>query len=349
VSGIELREVTLGSVESRANRINVLFTSVGRRVELMRAFKQAYQELALAGSIVATDIDPLAPALRDVDRYHIVPAVDDPGYIPALERICERESIDLIFPLIDPDIPVLASHREQLERHGARLAVVDERVAGITHDKWMTHAFFASIDAPTPRAWDGIPQEDIDFPLFVKPRVGSAGQGATRVNSREQLESALAEIPQPIVQEFLPGPEVTNDVSCSLEGEVWSIVNRKRIEVRWGEVAKGVTIHDPEITANCLRIAQALETRGPITVQCIFRGETAYFTEVNARFGGGLPLAIAAGVPSPRWYLAEAAGMRVEPPPMGSYQVGLHLTRYDQSYILTESEIDEAQSHRLRS
>ncbi len=80
----------------------------------------------------------------------------------------------------------------------------------------------------------------------------------------------------------------------------------------------------------------------------MFRDGQAYFTEINARFGGGLPLGIAAGVPSPRWYLAAAAGMQVEPPPLGSYQAGLYLTRYDQSHFLTESDVDEAKSHRFR-
>lgn len=337
------------SVESRANRINVLFTSVGRRVELMRAFRQAYQELSLAGNIIATDIDPLAPALRDVDRNYIVPAVDDPGYIEALADICEQESVHLVFPLIDPDIPVLAAGRERLERGATRLAVVNAEAAQTVHDKWLTHSFFASIDIPTPLAWEAIPENDVEFPLFVKPRVGSAGQDAVRVDGMQELERALASMPRPIIQEYLPGPEVTNDVSCSLDGEIWSIVSRKRIEVRWGEVAKGVTIQDPQITDACRRITEALQVRGPITIQCIFRGEQAYFTEVNARFGGGLPLGIAAGAPSPRWYLAAAAGMQVKPPPLGSYQTGLYLTRYDQSYFLTEAEIEEAESHRFRS
>jgi carbamoyl-phosphate synthase large subunit len=314
----------------------------------MRAFKRAYQELALAGKIVATDIDPLAPALKDVDSFHIVPAFDDPSYIDTLQSICERESIHLIFPLIDPDIPVLASNRERLEGHGAKLAAIEEMAAQTTNDKWLTHSFFSSIDIPTPRSWDGRPKSEVEFPLFVKPRVGSAGHDALRVNSMEELEHAMAQIPSPIVQEFLPGPEVTNDVSCSLEGEVWAVVSRKRIEVRWGEVSKGVTIQDPQITEACVRIAKALEARGPITVQCIFRDQQAYFTEINARFGGGLPLGIAAGVPSPRWYLAAAAGMQVDAPPLGSYQSGLYLTRYDESYFLTESEHDEAASHRFR-
>ena len=49
-----------------------------------------------------------------------------------------------------------------------------------------------------------------------------------------------------------------------------------------------------------------------------------------------LPLGIAAGVPSPRWLLALAAGHKIEVPPLGSYQVALYLTRFDDSFFLTD-------------
>lgn len=337
----------MASGASRAEPVNVLLTSIGRRVELVQAFRQAYQELALEGRLVATDIDPLAPALRQVDRYYLVPRIDDAEYVPTLAGICEREAIDLIFPLVDPDIPALAADREQLEQHGARLATLELEAARTANDKWLTYQFLQSIEVPAPQSWDGPPPERAGFPLFVKPRVGSAGEQAVKVEDAEQLRWALAGIEHPLVQEYLPGPEITNDVSCSLDGELWAVVSRKRIEVRWGEVAKGVTVHDPQVQEYCGRIAAELGVRGPITVQCMLRDGQPYFTEINARFGGGLPLGIAAGIPSPRWYLAEAAGMPVKPPPLGSYQAGLYLTRYDQSYFLTEAEVEDAQRRHL--
>lgn len=337
----------MASGASRAEPVNVLLTSIGRRVELVRAFRQAYQELAIEGQLVATDVDPLAPALRQADRYYLVPPVTDADYIPTLAAICQREAIDLIFPLIDPDIPVLAAGRGELERLGARLATLEADAARTANDKWLTYQFLRSIDVPAPQSWDGPPPQGTPYPLFVKPRVGSAGKQAMRVEDAEQLQAALAQLERPLVQELLPGPEITNDVSCSLQGELWAVVSRRRIEVRWGEVAKGVTVHDPAIQQHCRQIAEALQARGPITVQCMLRDGQPYFTEINARFGGGLPLGIAAGIPSPRWYLAEAAGLQVEPPPLGSYQTGLYLTRYDQSYFITQSEYDEASGHRL--
>jgi carbamoyl-phosphate synthase large subunit len=77
------------------------------------------------------------------------------------------------------------------------------------------------------------------------------------------------------------------------------------------------------------------------------KDDIPYFTEVNARFGGGLPLGIAAGVDSPRWLLALAAGLPIEIPPVGTYKTGLYMTRFDDSFFLTEEEYAHSSSRRL--
>ncbi len=332
-----------------ANSVNVLFTSVGRRVELLRAFRQAYQALGLSGRIVAVDIDPLAPALQVADRYYLVPRLTSPHYIPTLVGICQRERINLVFPLIDPDIPVLARHREDIEATGARLAVVSPEAAATAADKWLTVQFFQRLDLPTPRSWlpGQLDPAQVRYPLFIKPRFGSAARSTFKVRNARELAFFSDYVPDPIVQEYLPGPEITNDVICDLEGEVLAVVSRRRIEVRWGEVAKGVTIHNPFITRACVKIARALPAIGPITVQCMMKGVTPHFTEINARLGGGVPLGIAAGVEFPRWLLAQAAGRPMYIPPPDTYLVGLYLTRYDDSFFLSEAEREQVASHRL--
>jgi len=329
--------------------VNVLFTSVGRRVELMRAFKKAYADLRLTGKIVATDIDPLAPALQEVDRPYIVPRGSDSEYIPTLVEICSRERIDLIFPLIDPDIPVLARHRQELEDTGAKVIVVSEEAANIAADKWLTYKFFCRLGVPTARSWlpEEIQRTKLVFPLFIKPRFGSAGRKTFKIGSERELHFFLEYVPDPIVQEYLPGPEVTNDVICDFDGNVLAVVSRQRIEVRWGEVAKGKTIYDPNIAQHCVTIAKGLKAIGPITVQCILKEGQPYFTEINPRFGGGVPLGIAAGVLSPHWLLAIAAGLSIDVPPLGTYQIGLYLTRFDDSFFLTEEDYANIASHRL--
>jgi carbamoyl-phosphate synthase large subunit len=128
---------------------------------------------------------------------------------------------------------------------------------------------------------------------------------------------------------------------------VWALVSRQRIEVRTGEVAKGMTVHDEAVQRQCAAIARGLGAIGPITVQCMLRRGSPLFTEINARFAGGAPLGFAAGVPSPRWYLEEAVGRPVQAPPLGTYRAGLFLTRYDGSFFLDEEARDRLARHRV--
>lgn len=329
--------------------VNVLFTSVGRRVELLRAFRRAYQTLGLAGRIVAVDIDPLAPALQEADRPYLVPRLEAPDYIETLAEICRREQVGLVFPLIDPDIPVLAANRQILEATGAKLAVVSREAAALTADKWLTREFFQGLGLTTPQSWRSgeLDPARASYPLFIKPSRGSAAQHTYKVRDAQELEFFSHYIPDPVIQEYLSGPEITNDVICDHQGEVLAVVSRQRLEVRWGEVAKGVTVYDPHIIAACVEIARTLPGMGPITVQCLMKEGVPHFTEINARLGGGVPLGIAAGVDSPRWLLARLAGLAVEIPPLGSYRTGLSMTRFDNSFFLDEAQRGQMASNRL--
>lgn len=329
--------------------VNVLFTSVGRRVELLQAFRRAYESLDLQGCIVATDIDPLAPGLQIADKPYLVPRFTSPDYVNALVEICKRESVNLIFPLIDPDIPVLAHNRVALEAVGARLAVVSSEAVTLTRDKWTTKEFFRQLGLQTAQAWlpGQLDASTANYPLFIKPRDGSAGYHTYRVNNPEEFAFFSRYVPNPIIEEYLPGAEITSDVIAWIDGEVLGVVSRQRIQVRSGEVSKGVTIRDDRIIEACVRIARELPAVGPITVQCIMRDNEPHFTEINARLGGGIPLGIAAGVDSPKWFLALAAGIHLDVPPLGSYKTGLYMSRYDNSFFLSEDARVQMESHRL--
>lgn len=327
--------------------VNLLFTSAGRRVELLRAFRNAYRTLGLEGKIVVTDIDPLAPAAQVADRLCLVPRIGSPEYLPALSEICRHEHIAAVFPLHDLDIPALTRRRATLEEAGARVSVVSAETATLVTDKWSTINFFRSLGLSTPASWlaDDPALERAGYPLYLKPRCGSAGIGAFRITDRRELDFYRKNIHDALVQEYLPGPEITCDVICDFDGEPLAVVQRQRIETRAGEVAKAVTVYDPKIADACTRIARALPAVGPVTVQCMLKDGLPYFTEINARFGGGVPLGIAAGVDSPRWLLARLAGLPVDIPPLGTYVRGMYMTRYDDSFFLTHAD-NEALGHR---
>ena len=120
-------------------------------------------------------------------------------------------------------------------------------------------------------------------------------QHVYKAENEAQLKFFVGYVPDPIIQEFVPGAEITNDVVCDFDGRLLSIVSRQRIRVQGGEVLIGKTVFDQQIVDDCAKIAEALPAYGPITVQCMMSGDRHLFTEINARFGGGAPLGFAAG------------------------------------------------------
>ena len=322
--------------------MNLLFCSVGRRVELLRNFKQAFEKLGLERHIVAVDLDPLAPALREADRSYLVPPVNSEQYVPTLAQICRQEQIDIVFPYIEPEVAILGSNREAIEATGARLTTVSSESLQIACDKWYTTQFFRELQLPTPESWlpDDIPAGGFDYPVFIKPRRGSASKDAHRLDSEKELNFFKDYVCNPIIQQFVKGTELTTDVMCDLDGNVLTVVSRQRIAIRAGEIAKGVTVYDPDVTEASVKIATGLGATGPISVQCILKDGVPYYTEVNARFGGGFPLSVAAGADSPYLLLARTAGIPVETPPLDSYRTGVYMTRFDQSLFLDEDDRD---------
>ena len=81
-----------------------MFTGVGRRVELMQAFRQAANRMNVILKLYGADMAGTAPALTFCDYTRKVCRMRDTDYIPQLLRICEADHIDLLIPTNDTDL-----------------------------------------------------------------------------------------------------------------------------------------------------------------------------------------------------------------------------------------------------
>jgi hypothetical protein len=77
-------------------------------VDIVSAFARA------GATTLATDLDPLAPALWHADHQAIAPRIDDPGYIDFLHRLVDEHDVRLIVPLTDLDHVKLVRARDEL-------------------------------------------------------------------------------------------------------------------------------------------------------------------------------------------------------------------------------------------
>jgi carbamoyl-phosphate synthase large subunit len=287
---------------------------------------------------VTADMQSMVACRFVSDAHEIVPSVDDPHYIERLRDICTRHDIRLVVPLIDTELQLLARHRDAFGASGVTLLISSPETVETTFDKRRTHGFFVANGIATPRLYPAecLDHNDIDFPVMVKPACGSGSVGASKAASARELAQRVESMPDAMVQEFIAGDEYTLDILVDFRGTVRSVVPRKRLAVRAGEVSTGVTVKHDALIAEGRRVAELLSgARGPITLQCFVTGDgDITFIEINPRFGGGFPLSAAAGADFSRWIVEWVLGCD---PPIGldAWQDGLYMLRYDEGLFVT--------------
>ena len=74
--------------------MNILFTGIGRRVELLQVFREAASDLGVELKIYGADADRTAPALSFCDLAWEVCGMKEDGYIPQLMEICQQAGND---------------------------------------------------------------------------------------------------------------------------------------------------------------------------------------------------------------------------------------------------------------
>ena len=325
---------------SKSDSLTLLMTCVGRRVELLQAFRSAAKRLGVTLRILGSDTTPTAPALGLADEPVLVPPISNSGYIEALLDTVRAHHVNAIVPTIDTDLVILSEHRADFERLGCTPLIAESDVIQTCRDKILTHKFLVDngIDTPdtyTPEAIRALRTHR--FPYFMKPRCGSASHAIHVIRDEFDLDYHLRKCEDPIVQEYVEGLEHTLDVYVGLTGEPRCVVPRARWQVRGGEVSKGVVVKDRKIMDAGRRVVEALgsSVRGIVTLQCIVTAEYRIrFIEINPRFGGGAPLGIAAGADYPLWVLQELRGEEPEIQ-FDGFRHGMCMLRYDWSCFLS--------------
>ena len=176
--------------------MNILLLSVGTRNKIVQYFKTA---LAGKGSVIATDMSELAPAIYEADKYYIMPRISTLGYIDRILDICKKEAITGVLSLIDPELSLIAEGKERFVAVGTTVIGSSYQLCEMALDKykmycWLTEhnyrcaksymdkeAFYADVDAGK-----------ITYPVFVKPVRGSASIAISKVYDKDTIESLFA-------------------------------------------------------------------------------------------------------------------------------------------------------------
>lgn len=318
----------------------ILFTGVGRRVELVQAFREAALVLGKDLKIYGADLDLTAPALVFCDATRHTVGMREEGYIDNLLSICQEDGIDLIIPTIDTDLLVLSENKERFKKDvGTQVLISAPDKIRICRDKNLTSQFFIDCGLQAPLTMNNIDdwqKHGATYPAFIKPKDGSSSINAFKAIDENELRffaNKLGEYDY-IIQTFISGQEYTIDIFCDWYGDPIYITPRKRLQVRSGEVLKTQISLDEVLIEESLKLCLSFKPCGPLAVQAIRdKAGVDYFIEINPRFGGGSPLSMKAGAKSAEAILRLLDGEKVTTQRNNREYIdnGVVYSRFDQS------------------
>lgn len=287
---------------------NILITSAGKRVALVKAFKETLLKFFPGSKVYTTDMNPrMAPAAYVSDGCISVPRVTSEDYIGILQEICQKYNIGLVVPTIDTELAILSANKAIFEEIGTHLCVSEYDFIMMCRDKRNTGAFFEMNGIRVPQPID---KYNPRFPMFAKPYDGSLSSNLHYIRTAEDLTAEILADPKLIFMEYIDKKEYheyTVDMYFGHDHHLKMAVPRQRIEIRAGEINMGRTVKtflEPYIHQH-LSYIEGCE--GCICGQFFYNNENndVVGIEINPRFGGGYPLSYAAGANYPEFLIRE--------------------------------------------
>ncbi len=317
--------------------MNILITSAGRRVSLVRAFQKELKQLVPEGKVFAADANPiLASACHIADGSFEVPFLNEKRYMEELIKKCRVHQIGLIIPAIDTELQLLAENRELLQQSGIQAVVASLEFIGKCRDKRVIHDFFKSRGIAVAREYD---KSDFPIPLFIKPYDGSRSVDAYVITKKEQLREHHFSNEKLMFLEYLDHKEY-DEYTCDLyygrDNLLKCAVPRKRLAVRDGEVNKGLTVRNEIVPYLSEKLSFIDGAVGCLTTQ-FFKHKTEdkiYGIEINPRFGGGFPLTYLSGANYPKWIIEEFFFGKTIPEQFDCWEENLLMLRYDDEILV---------------
>jgi len=261
------------------------------------------------------DEGPLAT--RAIARYFPLPdGRNEPeAFDDGLERVVKSSGAGVLIPCSDTALAAIARNDARL-RALATPACPSPKIIGRVLDKSATIGFAQTLAIDIPETYEvGVTSTAHEaaafmaFPVIAKPR-NHAAYGGIRIRyftGPDELEAAFADDPEfesrYIVQQFVPGAGMGVAALMQAGEPIATFVHRRVKELPSSggvSVVSESAARDRSLVEKALALLRAIGWEGVALVEFRRAADgTDWLMEVNGRYWGSLPTAIAAGVDFP--------------------------------------------------
>jgi carbamoyl-phosphate synthase large subunit len=268
-----------------------------------------------------------------VDKLFQAPKASDPSYDDWLRDIIDKEKIDICIPMSEAELLHL-SDRQQQEFIGVKFITANQKAIEVGSDKLTTSDYLHSIGCERP--WTKPAEEfgvGTPLPCIFKPRRSAGSKAVFICNTSVDVEFYRNNYPPAVLQELLlpADKEVTCAIFRSQDGRT-AVLQLLRTLVGgftgWAQV-----IEDPDITAQCTRLAESLDLKGAINVQLRLTDKGPRIFEINPRFSSTVFMRHRMGFQDVVWSLQDALGENVV---YGYPEVGTTAVRVQGAALCTQ-------------
>lgn len=287
--------------------MNILFTNAGRRTYLIEYALELIEEGYNFNLFVSdTSIDTAAMHVDSRVRGILTPRVsgNEENYCKVLLSACKEHEIDVLVPLMDFELPILASKKKLFEELGVKLWVSNENTISNCLDKIQNYQFCIQHNIRMPKTYftlDGV------NPPYVKKQILGSGSVGLEIVMEGHASSFVPGID--MIQEFVEGKEYGMDIMNDYNGNYVHSCVREKLGMRAGETDKARTFESAKLVNLAKNISQTFKHVGNMDIDFLENeaGEI-YFIDFNPRFGGGYPFTHLSGVNYLKYIIESSLG-----------------------------------------
>ncbi len=294
--------------------------------------------------IIGVDMNEKSNGRRLVDVFYQVPAARDDGYIDAILKICDKEKIDIVMPLVTRELVKYAQSRQLFADRNIVLSVDDLEPLKIINNKANLLMKMRELGMETPAFKVVSTADEVEVAAYelgypnnavcVKGAEGNGSRGVRIIDpakslydlffnekpnsmyiSFEELMRTLREkdaIPQMLVMEYLPGQEYGVDALCD-HGRILYIAGRYNYAVS-SSIPQGCILENrKEPFAIAEEIIEKLSITGNINFDFIYdKNGDPRLIEINPRLSATIASYAPAGINFPYLRLKQLLGEPIE-------------------------------------